>query len=119
MKRPLVRGVIAAFLLLGPGLRLAHATPSLPANFVVENAVPGVAFDIPTSVAYFPDGSMLVSEKRGRVWRVTNGVRAASPLWAHENEVLDQHDRGLLCVAVDPNYATNRHVYMLYTVDPD
>jgi glucose/arabinose dehydrogenase len=37
------------------------------------------------------------------------------------NEVLDDlnSDRGLLGVAVDPAFASNRYVYLLYTVDPD
>jgi glucose/arabinose dehydrogenase len=92
---------------------------TLPAQFTVENAVPGVTFDIPTAVAFLPGGRMLVAEKRGRVWSVTNGVRAPAPLWQHEAEVLNESDRGLLGIAVDPAYATNHYLYLLYTVDPD
>ena len=33
--------------------------------------------------------------------------------------MLDEHDRGFLGIAIDPNYAVNRYVYFMYTVDPD
>src|SRR5580765_7313600 len=92
---------------------------NFPANFAVDDAVPGAAFNIPVSIAFLPDGRFFVAEKRGRVYEVRNGVKQANPLWAGENEVLDVNDRGLLCVAVDPNYFQNHCIYLLYTVDPD
>jgi len=92
---------------------------NFPANFAVDDAVPGAAFNIPVSIAFLPDGRFFVAEKRGRVYEVRNGVKQANPLWAGENEVLDVNDRGLLCVAVDPNYFQNHFIYLLYTVDPD
>ncbi|HET7224378.1 MAG TPA: PQQ-dependent sugar dehydrogenase [Candidatus Eisenbacteria bacterium] len=91
----------------------------VPANFVVEEFAPGAVFDTPTGITFLPDGRLLVCEKRGRVWMVTNGVKAASPLWAADNEVLNNGDRGLLDVAVDPHYYQNHYIYLLYTVDPD
>jgi len=92
---------------------------NLPAGFVAEDVAPGAAFVNPTQVAFLPGGRMLVAEKRGRVWIVNNGVKNATPLWQADNEVLDESDRGLLSIAVDPNYVTNHFVYFLYTVDPD
>lgn len=92
---------------------------SVPPQFVVESAAPGVVFDIPTAIAFLPGGRMLVAEKRGRVWAVENGVKYPTPLWQGENEVLDESDRGLLSIAVDPGYPTNHYIYLLYTVDPD
>src|SRR4029078_8608889 len=35
------------------------------------------------------------------------------------SEVLDQGDRGMLGITVDPNYVTNHWIYLLYSVDPD
>jgi glucose/arabinose dehydrogenase len=92
---------------------------SLPTGFILENAVPGVAFDTPTSIAFLPDGRLLVSEKQGNVWIVANGSKLATPFWSRTDEVLNQGDSGLLDVGVDPNFLTNRYVYFLYTVDPD
>src|SRR6185503_3155785 len=93
--------------------------PSLPPGFVWENAVTGSSFDTPTALAFLPDGRFFVAEKRGRVYLVTNGVQAATPHWSRELEVLNADDRGLLGLAVDPNYYVNHYVYLMYTVDPD
>src|SRR5262249_9856233 len=91
----------------------AAGAVSVPAQFVVENYVPNTTFSTPTGIAFTPDGRLLVAEKRGRVYVVQNGVKLATPMWSAENEVLNANDRGLLDVAVDPNYATNRYVYFL------
>ena len=66
-----------------------------------------------------PDGRLLVAEKRGRVYVVDHGTKLPTPMWQRENEVLNNGDRGLLDVAVDPYFFVNHYVYFLYTVDPD
>lgn len=116
------RATIAAATALG-AIAAPLAGPAravdVPTDFVVENVAPGATFNIPTGIAYMPGGRLLVAEKRGRVYFVTNGVKSASPLWSSENEILNETDRGLLDVAVHPDYVTNHYVYFLYTVDPD
>jgi glucose/arabinose dehydrogenase len=117
-----------AALLLAVALILAAAVAfvaapargqTLPTDFIAENLVPGDVFEVPTSIAFLPDRRLLVAEKRGRVWMVENGVRRATPVWADEARVLDDGDRGVLGVAVDPRYFLNHYVYVLFTVDPD
>src|SRR5213075_2966082 len=95
------------------------AAVSVPSNFVVESVTPGATFDTPTSAVFLPDGRLLVSEKAGKVWVVQNGVKSATPFWDRTAEVLDLDDKGLLDIAVDPNFNVNHYVYFLYTVDPD
>ncbi len=95
----------------------AARAASVPASFKIDTLAAG--FDTPTAIAFLPGGRMLVAEKQGRVYSVVNGVKSAVPMWNRTNEVLNHHDRGLLGLAVDPNYATNRYLYLLYTVDPD
>jgi len=95
------------------------ARAALPPNFVLDDIVPDAKWDLPVCVRFLPDGRMLVAEKRGRVWAVAAGVRDTTPLWSAENEILNVDDRGLLSVQVDPDFTTNRYVYLLYTVDPD
>ena len=95
------------------------AAPGAPADFVIENAAPHVVFNTPTAIAFVPDGRLLVAEKRGVVWVVENGRRLPDPLWSAETEVLNSGDRGLVGLAVDPNYAVNHAIYFFYTVDPD
>ncbi len=107
-----------ASLLLLFGAAAGHAQ-AVPPNFTVENAVPGTSFVVPTAIAFLPDGAFMVAEKGGTVWMVRNGVKLVTPVWSNPTIVLDSQDRGLLGLAVDPNYGTNRYIYMLYTVDPD
>ena len=95
------------------------AAVTVPPQFVVENFVPGGTLDNPVGIAFFPSGRMLVAEKRGTVWSVLNGIKAPTPMVSIDSEVLDNGDRGLLDVAIDPNYAVTRWIFLLYTVDPD
>ncbi|MCC6651809.1 MAG: PQQ-dependent sugar dehydrogenase, partial [Candidatus Eisenbacteria bacterium] len=92
---------------------------SVPNGFAVENMVPGTTFTAPTAITFLPDGSFFVAEKGGRVLLVRNGVTLPTPVIDLTNEVMDLNDRGLLDLAVDPNYAVNHFIYLLYTVDPD
>lgn len=96
----------------------ARAVDIVP-GFVVDNAVPGPAFDLPVGIKFLPDGRMLVLEKPGRLWVVKNGVRHPVPMWSATNEVLSNDDRGALGLEVDPAFSTNHYLYLLYTVDPD
>ena len=96
----------------------AQSAPVLPSGFAWESATPGALFDTPTSIAFFPDGRMLVAQKEGTVWMVQNGTKSG-PILDIKSKVLNQADRGLLDVAVDPSFMTNRYIYVLYTVDPD
>lgn len=104
--------------LVGIGLSLAAAPApavTVPAGFAVESLP--FTFDLPTAIAFLPDGRLLVAEKGGIVYVVTGATR--HPLWVGEEEVLNTDDRGLLAIAVDPDFETNRFLYFLYTVDPD
>jgi glucose/arabinose dehydrogenase len=97
--------------------------PTVPTGFVVENAAPGATFDTPTGIAFMPDGRLLVCQKEGTLWVVQNGTKSG-PILDLKSVVLNQGDRGLLDVAVDPDFANSslpgyRRIYLLYTVDPD
>ncbi|MGB3541849.1 PQQ-dependent sugar dehydrogenase, partial [Rubrivirga sp.] len=96
----------------------SSAAPGLPAGFYLEDAV-DASFNQPVTVAFAPGGRMFVVEKRGMVWAVQNGVFQTEPFLDLRDEVLNHHDRGLLGIAVDPDFETNRRVYVSYTVDHD
>jgi PKD repeat protein/glucose/arabinose dehydrogenase len=98
---------------------LVSSSSARPPNFAIDDAVPGAGFQVPTDMVFLKDGRFLVAEKRGRVYEVRNGVKRPNPIWSAEDEVLDQGDRGLLSIAIDPNYYLNHYLYLLYTVDPD
>lgn len=107
---------LGLFLLLS---RLALATPTLPAGFVAEEVAPGASWSSVVGIAFAPDGRIFVAEKQGRVHVIEGGMRRPLPFLDISNEVLNSGDRGLLGLALDPNFAVSPLVYLLYTVDPN
>jgi aldose sugar dehydrogenase len=70
-------------------------------------------FNLPWRIAFLPDGRMLITEKVGPVWLVTQeGVK--TPV-ANAPAVLVQGQGGMLGVYVSPRYATDRSVYLTYS----
>lgn len=95
---------------------LRGGSATLPPGFYLEDAV-DATFTVPVAVAFAPGGRMFVVEKRGVVRVVQNGVLLPEPFLDIQDEVLNHGDRGLLGIAVDPAFETNRRVFLSYTVD--
>jgi glucose/arabinose dehydrogenase len=83
-------------------------------RFRVETVVDGL--DIPWSIAFLPDGRMLVTEKPGRLRVVEKGSLLPDPI-AGIPEVWDGGQGGLLDVAPHPDFARNGWIYLSYS-DP-
>src|SRR5262245_17661145 len=116
-RRAIVAGAFAALCALATSSANAQ-TP--PAGFVVENGIPSATFQQPVQLVFLPDGRKLVVEEGGFVWAIdAAGNRLGAPFIDLSARVLSNGDRGLLGVALDPDFAANRWVYFLYTVDPD
>ncbi len=92
----------------------AHAQV-VPAGFHVEAVASG--FDNPVRIALTGDGRLFVAEQRGTVY-VVDGDGPPTLFIDLSDEVNGQWDRGMLGLALDPDFLNNRHVYLLYTVDP-
>lgn len=72
------------------------------------------ALHYPWSVAFLPDGGMLVSEKHpGRLRRVSRHGEISPPL-AGLPPIYAEGNGGLLGLALDPGFAENRRVYFAY-----
>jgi glucose/arabinose dehydrogenase len=74
-------------------------------------------FRLPWRIAFLPDGRMLVTEKVGPIWLVTQqGEKTAV-----ENvpAVLYERQGGMLGVFLSPKYATDRSVYLTYAEPGD
>jgi glucose/arabinose dehydrogenase len=69
--------------------------------------------DHPWSVVWLPSGEMLVTERVGRLRLVRNGVLDPAPVTGVP-EVRVQGLSGLFDVALHPQFATNRVVYLSY-----
>lgn len=89
---------------------MAHAA-TLPAGFSETRIATGLAS--PTSLAVAPDGRVFVTEQTGRLRVIRDGVLLPQPFVTLSVNTLGE--RGLLGVALDPNFATTQHVYLYYT----
>lgn len=70
--------------------------------------------DRPWSLAFLPDGSMLVTERPGRLRILRNGVLDPQAI-PGVPKVLTTGFDGLLDVALHPKFAENRFVYLTYS----
>jgi glucose/arabinose dehydrogenase len=68
----------------------------------------------PWSLAFLPNGDMLVTEKIGRLRVVRNGVLDPQPI-AGVPQVVAMGQGGLLEVALHPRFAENRMLYLTYS----
>src|ERR671911_682919 len=69
--------------------------------------------DHPWSLAFLPDGRMLVTERPGRLRYVDGEGRISPPLHGLP-QVFSEGQGGLLDIPLDPEFATNRLIYISY-----
>ncbi|MDR1989834.1 MAG: PQQ-dependent sugar dehydrogenase [Acidobacteriaceae bacterium] len=69
-------------------------------------------FEWPWRIAFLPDGRMLITEKTGPVWLVTQ-TGEKTPI-SNVPAVLYQGQGGMLGVFTSPHYATDHSVYLTY-----
>ncbi len=89
----------------------AHAAASLGTGFT-ETTIPGISN--PTAMAMAPDGRIFVCQQTGALRVIRNEALLAAP--AIILTVNSTGERGLLGVAFDPDFLTNRFIYLYYTV---
>src|SRR5712675_407325 len=70
-------------------------------------------FKLPWRIAFLPDGRMLVTEKVGPVWLVTQ--KGEKTPVDNVPPVLWQGQGGMLGVFLSPKYATDHNVYLTYS----
>lgn len=75
-------------------------------------------FALPTDFAFLPNGHVLISEKAGVVRDVVPGRHGSRVVLDLRHRVDGRLYRGIVTVAVDPAFAMNRYVYVLYVVKP-
>jgi glucose/arabinose dehydrogenase len=74
--------------------------------------------EVPWSMAFAPDGRLFVTERPGRV-RIVNIAGGASELALTLDDVFAQGEAGTLGLALDPDFAATRFVYVYYTARDD
>src|SRR5207237_755394 len=89
----------------------AQTFPSSAGELTVETFARGV--DSPWSLAFLPDGRMLVTERPGRLRIVGKDGKLWRPL-AGVPKVFARDQGGLLDVALDRDYPSNQTIYFCF-----
>src|SRR3954467_10945203 len=106
-------------------LTLVSATARAQINAGELKAEPGLpftmtqvaTFKLPWRIAFLPDGRMLVTEKVGPIWLVTQ--KGEKTPVENVPAVLYQGQGGMLGVFLSPLYAPDRNVYLTYAEPGD
>ena len=112
-RRPALAAGLAV--LAGPFASVLAPSPAgavVPAGFA-DQLVASVPS--PTAMAFTPDGRLLVTTQAGAVRVIEDGVLLAAPAVTLPS-VCSNSERGLLGVAVDPQFATNGFVFLYYSL---
>ena len=118
MPRRLARNASGCLLVIAlalPGTRSALAAVQLAPNFANEVLLSGL--NMPTSLAFLPDGRVLLTEqKSSKVRLFVNGHLAVTdPVLVPPNVRADAYERGLLGIAVDPAWPARPFIYVYYS----
>lgn len=107
--------ILALFL---AGILSFCSTPKAPAPVVTQETPPQLdittiltGFDIIWGMDFLPGGDILFGEKRGRLYRHSNGINTEITGFP---SVRNTGQGGLLDIRVHPDYATNGWIYASY-----
>ena len=83
-----------------------------------DKPLPFTGLKLPTAVAFSPDGRVFVAEKKGII-KVFSSISATTSIIFADlrTKVYNNYDRGLLGLALHPNFPATPYVYVLYTYD--
>jgi aldose sugar dehydrogenase len=107
---------LSAMLLIAPLLgacgggsptRLPAATPT--AGFTLDTVASGL--QVPWALDFAPDGRIFVTERPGTIRVIEDGELLPEP-WA-VLEVAQRSEMGLMGIAIAPDFAESRHVYVV------
>jgi glucose/arabinose dehydrogenase len=84
---------------------------NLPSNFYQNDIAIGLAN--PTTFAFAPDGRIFLAEQAGKLRVIKNDILLTTPFVTLNVDATGE--RGLIGVAIDPNFNTNKYIYLYYT----
>ena len=90
----------------------ASGAVALPEGFFAE---PVLRVGAPTAIAFTPGDSLLIATKRGRLLLLQPGAKRPTTVLDLGRRICDQAERGLVGLAVDPDFRMNRFVYLFFT----
>jgi glucose/arabinose dehydrogenase len=104
----------ALFICISAGLAAAQVNFADP-RFVSERVAGGLR--APMGFAFAPDGRIFAWEKRGTVRIIKNGALLATSFVDLRPRVNQFLDRGLIGLALDPNFSSNGFIYLTYVFE--
>ena len=114
-ERRIVFAVVAGLLVGCLALMFMRADPApavTPDNFT-DTLITKIGS--PTALAFTPDGRLLVTTAPGTLRVYKDGTLLPNPALDISGKVCTNGGRGLVGIAVDPNFSTNHYIYLYYT----
>jgi len=112
MNRFLVSGLILALAAIHANAQInageQKSDPNLPFNVTQVTTL-----NLPWRIAFLPDGRMLITEKVGALWLVTQ--KGEKTQVKNVPAVLSKGQGGMLGVFLSPHYAEDKSVYLTYS----
>jgi glucose/arabinose dehydrogenase len=90
-----------------------NAGEQAPEKSLPFTMTPVASFNLPWRIAFLPDGRMLITEKVGFLWVITQ--QGEKTQVAHVPAVLYGGQGGMLGVYTSPHYAHDHYVYLTYS----
>ncbi len=92
------------------------AQATFPSGFVAESIVDNLTY--PTAMGFAAGNRTFIAQKDGQVKVWQNGTLLTTPFIDLTAEVNSAGDRGLLGMAIHPEFPEKPYIYLLYTYDP-
>ena len=96
----------------------ARSAPAARVGPAFSTRVAAGGFSLPTDFAFLSPDRLLVSEKAGRVVQYDLRTGRRTVVLDLRDRVDDTGFRGLVTVAVDPDFASNQRIYVIYVLKP-
>ncbi|MGY6272292.1 PQQ-dependent sugar dehydrogenase [Achromobacter denitrificans] len=105
--------IFSAFLILSAAYTAPAPAASEPPSVAARVTLVAGGLDHPWSMAFLPGGEVLITERSGSLRLLRGGGALSRPL-AGVPKVAAQGQGGLLDVALSPDFAADRYVYLSY-----
>ena len=108
--------IFGLIILLSSNFYVLAAQQAAFPSYKIQEVASGLHF--PWSLAFLPDGSVLVTERTGKLTRVSND-KVSAPITGLPVDMYVKGQGGLLEVVLHPNFASNQWVYISYAMGND
>ena len=108
--------IFGLLILLSCNSNLSAAQQAPFPSYKIQEVASGLNF--PWSLAFLPDGSLLVTERTGKLARISND-KVYAPITGLPTDIYVKGQGGLLEVVLHPNFASNNWVYISYAMGND